>query len=85
LWLRGRKPTSGELTRGTAARALVGVVIAAFGVRSVGVFEHILHPVMGALIGGFCGWLFGRTLRFVFVTLPRTAIDAFRKDRSKNK
>ena len=37
---------------------------------------------LGALIGGACGWLFGRALRFVFVTMPMTAIGAFKRDRS---
>jgi hypothetical protein len=63
--------------------ALIGVVIAAFSVKSEGVVEHLLHPLLGALIGGACGWLFGRALRFVFVTLPMTAIGAFKRDRSK--
>jgi hypothetical protein len=63
--------------------ALIGVIVAAFSVHSEGVFELILHPVLGVLIGGTCGWLFGRALRFVFVTLPMMVISVFKKDRSK--
>ena len=63
--------------------AIIGVIIAAFSVHSEGVLEHILHPVLGVLIGGTCGWLFGRALRFLFVALPMMVIGVFKKDRSK--
>ena len=70
--------------------ALIGVVIAAFGFHADGILELILQPLAGVLIGGLCGWLFGRALGlfgralgFVFVTLPMKAISAVRGDRNK--
>ena len=70
--------------------ALIGAVIAAFGLHADGILDLILQPVAGVLIGGLCGWLFGRALRligralgFVSVALPIRAIRAVRGDRTK--
>ena len=63
--------------------AVIGAVIAAFSVETKGVLQLFLVPLAGVLIGGACGWLFGRALRLVFVTLPTKAVDAVRRDRGK--
>lgn len=57
---------------------LLGAVIAAF-TPTEGVLELFLVPLTGVLIGGACGWLFGRACKLVFITLPWKLINAIRK------
>lgn len=59
--------------------AMIGGIIAAFSVETKGVLELFLVPLAGVLMGGACGWLFGRGLRLLFVTLPSKAVEALRK------